>query len=82
MQALADELGIVVTVWTFRRHQQMEQDRHRVFCLRKTGAVGRWSRQTIVQLIAAATIEAGVDGARAELDPNSYPAGVKLPTPR
>ena len=80
LQALADELGIVVTVCHLPPGtSKWNKIEHRLFSFITQNWRGRplVSYQTIVQLIAATTTEAGLK-VRCEIDPNSYPAGVKV----
>ena len=80
LQALADELGIVVTVCHLPPGtSKCNKIEHRLFSL----ITQNWRRrplvsyQTIVQRIAATTTDTGLK-VRCEIDPNTYPAGVKV----
>ena len=80
LQALADELGIVVTVCHLPPGtSKCNKIEHRLFSLITQNWRGRplVSYQTIVQLIAATPTDTGLK-VRCEIDPNTYPAGVKV----
>ncbi len=80
MQALADELGIAITVCHLPPGtSKWNKIEHRLFSFITQNWRGRplVSYQTIVQLIAATTTDAGLK-VRCEIDPNTYPAGVKV----
>jgi hypothetical protein len=80
LQKLADELGLAITVHHLPPGtSKWNKIEHRLFSF----ITGNWrgkplvSHQVIVQLIAATTTKAGLT-VRCELDPNIYPAGVKV----
>jgi hypothetical protein len=80
LQTLADEIGIPITVCHLPPGtSKWNKIEHRLFSF----ITGNWrgkplvSHQVIVQLIAATTTKAGLK-VRCELDPNSYPAGIKV----
>lgn len=80
LQKLADELGLAITVHHLPScTSKWNKIEHRLFSF----ITGNWrdkplvSHQVIVQLIAATTTKAGLT-VRCELDPNFYPAGVKV----
>jgi DDE family transposase len=80
LQKLADELGMPVTVCHLPPGtSKWNKIEHRLFSF----ITGNWrgkpliSHQVIVELIAATTTEAGLK-VRCQLDPNTYPAGIKV----
>ena len=80
LQTLPDEIGIPITVCHLPPGtSKWNKIEHRLFSF----ITGNWrgkplvSHQVIVQLIAATTTKAGLK-VRCELDPNSYPAGIKV----
>jgi len=80
LQTLADEIGTPITVCHLPPGtSKWNKIEHRLFSF----ITGNWrgkplvSHQVIVQLIAATTTKAGLK-VRCELDPNSYPAGIKV----
>ncbi len=80
LQKLADELGLSITVCHLPPGtSKWNKIEHRLFSF----ITGNWrgkpliSHQVIVQLIAATTTKAGLK-VRCELDPNTYPAGIKV----
>ena len=80
LQKLADELDIPITVCHLPPGtSKWNKIEHRLFSF----ITGNWrgkplvSHQVIVQLIAATTTKTGLK-VRCELDPNTYPAGVKV----
>jgi hypothetical protein len=80
LQKLADELGLAITVHHLPPGtSKWNKIEHRLFSF----VTGNWrgkplvSHKVIVQLIAATTTKAGLT-VRCELDPNTYPAGVKV----
>ena len=80
LQKLADELGLAITVHHLPPGtSKWNKIEHRLFSF----ITGNWrgkplvSHQVIVQLIAATKTKAGLT-VRCELDPNIYPAGVKV----
>jgi Rhodopirellula transposase DDE domain len=80
LQKLADELGIPITVCHLPPGtSKWNKIEHRLFSF----ITGNWrgkplvSHQVIVQLIAATTTKTGLT-VRCELDPNTYPAGIKV----
>jgi hypothetical protein len=80
LQKLADELRIPITVCHLPPGtSKWNKIEHRLFSF----ITGNWrgkpliSHQVIVELIAATTTEAGLK-VRCQLDPNSYPAGIKV----
>lgn len=80
LQALADELGIPITVCHLPPGtSKWNKIEHRLFSFITQNWRGRplVSYQTIVQLIAATTTDAGLK-VQAEIDTNSYPAGIKV----
>ena len=81
LQKLADEIGIAITVCHLPPGtSKWNKIEHRLFSF----ITGNWrgkplvSHQVIVQLIAATTTKTGLT-VRCELDPNAYPAGIKVP---
>jgi hypothetical protein len=80
LQALANELGIVITVCHLPPGtSKWNKIEHRLFSFITQNWRGRplISYQTIVQLIAATTTDAGLK-VQCEIDPNTYPAGIKV----
>lgn len=80
LQALANELGIAVTVCHLPPGtSKWNKIEHRLFSFITQNWRGRplVSYQAIVQLIAATTTDAGLK-VQCEIDPNPYPAGVKV----
>jgi hypothetical protein len=80
LQALADELGIIVTVCHLPPGtSKWNKIEHRLFSFITQNWRGRplVSYQTIVQLIAATTTDTGLK-VQCEIDPKIYPAGVKV----
>jgi hypothetical protein len=80
LQRLADELGIPITVCHLPPGtSKWNKIEHRLFSF----ITGNWrgkpliSHQVIVELIAATTTDAGLK-VRCQLDPNTYPAGLKV----
>jgi len=80
LQRLADQLGLPITVCHLPPGtSKWNRIEHRLFSF----ITGNWrgkplvSHAVIVQLIAATTTKAGLK-VRSELDPNSYPAGIKI----
>jgi hypothetical protein len=80
LQKLADELGLAITVCHLPpATSKWNKIEDRMFSF----ITGNWrgkplvSHQVIVQLIAATTTKSGLT-VRCELDPNIYPAGVKV----
>jgi hypothetical protein len=80
LQKLADELGIPITVCHLPPGtSKWNKIEHRLFSF----ITGNWrgkpliSHQVIVELIAATTTDTGLR-VRCQLDPNLYPAGVKV----
>ena len=80
LQKLADELGVPITVCHLPPGtSKWNRIEHRLFSF----ITGNWrgkplvSHQVIVQLIAATTTTTGLK-VRCELDPNAYPAGIKV----
>ena len=80
LQKLADELALPITVCHLPPGaSKWNKIEHRLFSF----ITGNWrgkpllSHQVIVQLIAATTTETGLK-VRCELDPNTYPAGIKV----
>jgi len=80
LQKLADELGIAITVCHLPPGtSKWNKIEHRLFSF----ITGNWrgkpliSHQVIVELIAATTTEAGLK-VRCQLDPHTYPAGIKV----
>jgi transposase len=81
LQGLANELGIEITVCHLPPGtSKWNKIEHRLFSFITQNWRGRplVSYQTIVQLIAATTTDAGLT-VRSELDTNTYPKGVKVP---
>jgi len=80
LQRLADELGLAITVCHLPPGtSKWNKIEHRLFSFITQNWRGKplVSHQVIVQLIAATTTKAGLT-VRCELDPNSYPAGIKV----
>jgi len=80
LQKLADELGLTITVCHLPPGtSKWNKIEHRLFSFITQNWRGKplVSHQVIVQLIAATTTKAGLK-VRCELDPNSYPAGIKV----
>jgi hypothetical protein len=80
LQKLADELRIPITVCHLPPGtSKWNKIEHRLFSF----ITGNWrgkplvSHQVIIELIAATTTDAGLK-VRCQLDPNSYPAGIKV----
>ena len=80
LQKLADELGVPITVCHLPPGtSKWNKIEHRLFSF----ITGNWrgkplvSHAVIVQLIAATTTKAGLKVC-SELDPNTYPAGIKI----
>jgi hypothetical protein len=80
LQKLADETGLVVQVCHFPPGtSKWNKVEHRLFCHITENWRGKplTSRMTVVELIAATTTTTGLT-VRCELDPRSYPKGVKI----
>ncbi len=80
LQALVNELGLEITVCHLPPGtSKWNKIEHRLFSFITQNWRGRplISYQTIVQLIAATTTDAGLT-VRSEIDTNSYPKGVKV----
>ena len=80
LQKLADELGISITVCHLPPGtSKWNKIEHRLFSFITQNWRGKplVSYQTIVQLIAATTTDAGLK-VRCQLDQNAYPAGIKV----
>ena len=80
LQALVNELGLEITVCHLPPGtSKWNKIEHRLFSFITKNWRGRplISYQTIVQLIAATTTDAGLT-VRSEIDTNSYPKGVKV----
>ena len=80
LQNLANELGIAITVCHLPPGtSKWNRIEHRLFSFITQNWRGKplVSHQTIVQLIAATTTDTGLK-VRSEIDPNTYPAGVKV----
>ena len=80
LQKLADETGLVVQVCHFPPGtSKWNKVEHRLFCHITENWRGEplTSRMTVVELIAATTTTTGLT-VRCELDPRSYPKGVKI----
>jgi hypothetical protein len=80
LQRLADELGLAITVCHLPPGtSKWNKIEHRLFSFITQNWRGKplISHQVIVQLIAATTTRTGLK-VRCELDPNSYPAGIKV----
>jgi len=77
---LADQLGLAITVCHLPPGtSKWNKIEHRLFSFITQNWRGKplISHQVIVQLIAATKTKAGLT-VRCELDPNSYPAGIKV----
>ena len=80
LQKLADELGLAITVCHLPPGtSKWNKIEHRLFSFITQNWRGKplVSHQVIVQLIAATTTKTGLK-VRSEIDPNSYPAGIKV----
>jgi len=80
LQKLADELGFPIIVCHLPPGtSKWNKIEHRLFSFITTNWRGRplISHQVIVELIAATTTDAGLK-VRCQIDPNSYPAGIKV----
>lgn len=80
LQTLANELGISITVCHLPPGtSKWNKIEHRLFSFITQNWRGRplVSYQTIVQLISATTTDTGLK-VQCEIDPNTYPAGVKV----
>ena len=80
LQKLVDEIGIPITVCHLPPGtSKWNKIEHRLFSFITKNWRGKplVSYQTIVQLIGATTTQAGLK-VRAELDTNTYPAGIKV----
>ena len=80
LQALANELAIAITVCHLPPGtSKWNKIEHRLFSFITQNWRGRplISYQTIVQLIAATTTDTGLK-VRCEIDPNTYPAGLRV----
>src|SRR5207342_298317 len=80
LQALASELAVPITVCHLPPGtSKWNKIEHRLFSFITQNWRGRplVSYQTIVQLIAATTTDAGLK-VQCEIDPNTYPAGVRV----
>ena len=80
LQNLANELGIAITVCHLPPGtSKWNRIEHRLFSFITQNWRGKplVSHQAIVQLIAATTTDTGLK-VRSEIDPNTYPAGVKV----
>ena len=80
LQRLADEVGLTVQVCHFPPGtSKWNKIEHRMFCHITNNWRGRplLSRQTVVQLIGSVTTDKGLR-VRAELDENTYDAGIKV----
>jgi hypothetical protein len=80
LQTLADELGLTITVCHLPPGtSKWNKIEHRLFSFITQNWRGRplVSHQAIVELIAATTTKAGLT-VRSEIDPNLYPAGLKV----
>jgi Rhodopirellula transposase DDE domain len=80
LQKLADELGLAITVCHLPPGtSKWNKIEHRLFSFITQNWRGKplVGHQVIVQLIAATTTKSGLK-VRCELDPNSYPAGIKI----
>jgi hypothetical protein len=81
LQKLADELKLAITICHLPPGtSKWNKIEHRLFSFITQNWRGRplVSHQVIVQLIAATTTNAGLK-VRCEIDPNTYPAGLKVP---
>ena len=80
LQKLADELGLAITVCHLPPGtSKWNKIEHRLFSFITQNWRGKplVSHQVIVQLIAATTTKTGLK-VRCEIDPNTYPAGIKI----
>jgi hypothetical protein len=80
LQKLADELGLAITVCHLPPGtSKWNKIEHRLFSFITMNWRGKplVTHQAIVQLIAATSTRTGLD-ARCQLDPNAYPAGIKI----
>jgi len=80
LQKLADELGVAITVCHLPPGtSKWNKIEHRLFSFITSNWRGKplVSHQVIVQLIGATTSKTGLE-VRCELDPTTYPAGVKI----
>ncbi|WP_370366300.1 ISAzo13 family transposase [Maricaulis sp.] len=80
LQKLADELGLAITVCHLPPGtSKWNKIEHRLFSFITQNWRGKplVSHQVIVQLIAATTTKTGLK-VRCELDPNTYPTGIKV----
>ena len=80
LQKLADELGLSITVCHLPPGtSKWNKIEHRLFSFITQNWRGKplVSHQVIVQLIAATATKTGLK-VRSEIDPNSYPAGIKI----
>ena len=80
LQKLADETGLVVQVCHFPPGtSKWNKVQHRLFCHITQNWRGKplTSRTVVVELIAATTTTSGLT-VRCELDPRSYPKGIKV----
>ena len=80
LQALANELAIPITVCHLPPGtSKWNKIEHRLFSFITQNWRGRplVSYQAIVQLIAATTTDAGLK-VKCEIDPNTYPAGIRV----
>jgi transposase len=80
LQKLADQLGLAITVCHLPPGtSKWNKIEHRLFSFITQNWRGKplVSHQVIVQLIAATTTKAGLK-VRCEIDPNTYPAGIKV----
>jgi hypothetical protein len=80
LQKLADELGLAITVCHLPPGtSKWNKIEHRLFSFITMNWRGKplVTHQVIVQLIAATSTRTGLE-VRCELDPNTYPAGVKV----
>ena len=80
LQKLADELNLTITVCHLPPGtSKWNKIEHRLFSFITQNWRGKplVSHQVIVQLIAATATKTGLK-VRSEIDPNSYPAGIKI----
>jgi hypothetical protein len=80
LQKLADETGLNITVCHYPPGtSKWNKIEHRMFCQITQNWRGKplTSRLAVVELIAATTTKTGLT-VRCELDPNSYPKGIKI----
>jgi transposase len=80
LQKLADELGLAITVCHLPPGtSKWNRIEHRLFSFISQNWRGKplVSHQVIVQLIAATTTQTGLK-VHSEVDPNTYPAGIKV----